>query len=160
MLDSHPGPVDRENPGFNAALERAYAQAMTRARTASSFPHYVWALRELSAAMNDGHVGVDVGVAEGNAYTWRFQWAGVVTALRGDAHVVTASEETAVPVGAVLLGCDGTPAEALAEDRVGRFMGRWSLRSRRAANSGQLLLPADNPWLATLGSCTFDVAGK
>jgi hypothetical protein len=80
--------------------------------------------------------------------------------LRGEAHVVTASDEAAVPVGAVLQGCDGTGAARLAEQRIGRFEGRWMLRSRRAAQSGQLFLPPENPWLPALRACTFLADGR
>ncbi|WP_066801242.1 S41 family peptidase [Sphingomonas soli] len=159
VMDSHPGPVNAEDPGFTARLDRAYARALDRARTAAAFPHYVWALRELTAAFDDGHVGVEAAQAEVNSYPWRYRWAGIVTALRGDAHVVVSSEEAAVPAGAVLERCDGQAADSLAADRIGRFSGRWVLRSRREANSGALLLPADNPWLPTIRTCSFAVKG-
>lgn len=159
LLDSHPGPVNAEDPGFVPMLDRAHARAIERARTASSFPHYVWALRELTAALDDGHVGVEAAPADVNAYPWRYRWAGISTALRGDRHVVVSSEEASVPVGAVLTKCDGVSADALAAERIGRFSGRWSLRSRREANSGVLLLPADNPWLAPIRTCSFTVNG-
>lgn len=160
VLDSHPGPVDKRNPGFKAMLERAYAQAMLRARTASSFGHYIWALREMTAAFDDGHVGVDGDFETVKNYPWSFTWPGFVTALRGGKHVVVSSEEAAVPVGAVLGGCDGIAADALAEQRIGHFAGRWSLRSRREAQSAQLFLPSPNPWLPVVRSCTFANGGK
>lgn len=160
VLDSHPGPVDRENPGFRTLLIRAYAQAITRAKTASSFAHYVWALRELSAAFDDGHVGIDADFEVTKTYSWSFNWPGFVTALRGNKHVVVASDEATVRVGATLIGCDGIAADLLAEKRIGHFAGRWGLRSRREAQSAQLFLPPQNPWLATVKACTFANGGK
>lgn len=161
LFDSHPGPKDSENPGFVPELQAAYAQAMARARTAKSFPAYMWALRELTAAMNDGHVGVETSAAEAEKYGWSYRWPGFVTALRGGRHVVVTSEGAgAPPLGAALEACDGTSADKLAAQRIGRFMGRWMLRSRREALSSQLFLSPENPWLAPLQSCVFSSGGR
>ena len=160
VIDSHPGPVDTENPGFKPMLDRAYAKAMARAKTATSFPHYVWALREFTAAFDDGHVGVDADSEASKNYPWAYIWPGFVTALRGEQHVVVSSDEASVPVGAALTGCGGIAADALAAQRIGNFAGRWSLRSRREAQSAQLFLPPQNPWLAKVKRCTFASGGK
>lgn len=161
VADSHPGPIDSENPRFNRVLAAAYARALLRARTTTSFPQYVWALREFGAAFDDGHVGVDGEAKAVNEFGWHYRWPGFATALRGGKTVVVVSEGAgAPPLGAELKACDGQPADALAAARIGHFMGRWMLASRREALSGQLFLPPENPWLAPIRACTFGVAGK
>ncbi len=158
VLDSHPGPIDAENPRFKPLLARAYAQALRRARTTTSFPEYVWALREFGAAFDDGHVGIDADAKAVADFAWQYRWPGFVTALRDGKTVVVGG--TGAPVGGTLIECDGKRAEALAAERIGHFMGRWMLRSRRVSLSGQLFLPPDNPWLAPIRSCTFLAGGK
>lgn len=120
VLDSHPGPVDPENPGFKEVLEAAHARAMKRAKTATSHAHHTWALNELSAAFDDGHLGINVPDAPGPR---AYRWAGFMTRVAGGRHVVSVSDEPAIPVGATLIECDGRDADALAAERVGRFFG-------------------------------------
>lgn len=156
VLDSHPGPVDPENPGFKAKLEAAHARATERARTATSHAHYTWALNELTAAFEDGHLGINVPDAPGPR---AYRWAGFMTRIAGGRHVVSVSDEPVIPVGATLIACDGRDADALAAERVGRFFGGWSLRSSRERMGGVLFMPSDNPWNAPLARCAFDVAG-
>lgn len=156
VLDSHPGPVDPENPGFRDVLDRAHARALERARTATSHAHYSWALNELTAAFDDGHLGINVPDAPGPR---PYRWAGFVTRVAEGRHVVSQSEEPGVPVGAAVIGCDGRDAGTLAAERVGRFHGGWHLRSRRELMSGELFMPSDNPWNAPLARCSFEAAG-
>jgi hypothetical protein len=160
ILESHPGPVDPENPAFNQRLEAAYRQAIRRAERTTSFPAYFWALREFTASFDDGHLGINPSPATADSYAWSFRWAGVVTSYRGGAQIVTHSELPEVPIGARLVECDGQSAEALAEMRIGRFTGRWMLASTREDSGAFMLLPPDNPWLPTLSSCTFESNGK
>lgn len=160
VLDSHPGPVDPENPAFPALLRRAHARALERARTATSFPAYAAALDELTATFDDGHLGITADPQAEARYAWSYQWPGFVTTLRDGKHVVAIASAGMPPVGATRVGCDGQTADQLAADRIGRFVGRWMLRSRREAQGGLLFLPPDNPWLTPLRACRFDVAGR
>jgi hypothetical protein len=73
VLDSHPGPVNVDNPGFKPLLERAYARAQERAKSTSSFAHYAWALRELTAAFDDGHVGVGADFDLFRDHPWKYR---------------------------------------------------------------------------------------
>lgn len=161
VLDSHPAPAGPEATAFVQRLDLAYAQVLRRASTSTSFAHYEWALAELTAAFDDGHLGIDPGERQVAAHPPTYRWPGFVTALRGQAHVVVHSEGPSTPaVGARLVACDGIGADALAADRIGRFEGRWMLRSRRIARSALLFLPFDNPWLKPVVRCRFEIDGR
>lgn len=156
VLDSHPGPVDPENPRFRETLERAHARALERARTATSHAHRFWALWELTAAFDDGHLGILTPDGPGPR---AYRWAGFVTRFAEGRHVVSHSEEPGIAVGSTVAACDGRDTTSLAAERVGRFHGKWNLRSHRERLSGSLFMPSDNPWNAPLARCTFERGG-
>ena len=159
VADSHPGPVNTRDPHFRSRLDAAYARALRRARTTRSYAQYSWALAELTSAFDDGHLGIMPDPKADADYPWAFSWPGFVTELAADGPRVIESEEDGVAVGALLIGCDGESVDRLAADRIGRFMGRWSLASRRRAQAATLFLPPDNPWLGTIRRCTFEQGG-
>lgn len=163
IRDSHPGPVDAENPGFNALLDGQLALALERAGTADSYEDWYFALQAFQAAFDDGHLRLGAWAPMGHA--WRMRWPGFLTGLRsgpeGDRHVVVFSPAgDGPPVGAELIGCDGRPAQALAAERVGRFVGRWSLRARRMAYAATLFVDQGNPYVPTPARCDFTVGGQ
>lgn len=159
VLDSHPGPVDPQNPSFRATLDKAHAQAMRRVARTRSYAGYSWALRELTATFDDGHLGIAPAPKPAGSSSPSLRWPGFATKYSAGRHRVTMSEVPAVPKGAVLVGCDGQDADMLAAERVGRFAGRWMLSATRANHGVYLFLPPDNPWLGTIARCTFDVGG-
>ena len=160
ILDSHPGPVDVENPGFNARLEAGLATALDRARTADSHEAWYFALQAYAASFDDGHLGLSDWAGMG--HVWTADWPGFLTGLRtgpdGERHEVVFSRDPAAPPeGAVLIGCDGRPAEALAGEIIGRGAGRWSLASRRAVFASTLFVDQHNPWVRRAEHCEFRV---
>jgi len=56
IADSHPGPVDPENPAFGPLLEAGLRTALTRAETADSYSDWYFALQEFASSFNDGHL--------------------------------------------------------------------------------------------------------
>lgn len=163
IADSHPGPVDVENPGFTAHLEAGLDRALDRARTADSYEHWYFALQEYAASFDDGHLGLKDWAPMGHA--WTAGWPGFLTGLRtgpeGERHeVVFRRDEAAPPLGAVLVGCDGRAAGALAAEVIGRGAGRWSMASRRAAYAGTLFVDQHNPWVRRPEQCEFRVEGE
>src|SRR5690606_11381898 len=79
----------------------------------------------------------------------------------GERHrVVFSRDPSAPPVGAALVSCDGRPADALAEEVVGRTAGRWSLRSRRISYAPTLFVDQTNPYVRRPDQCVFDVDGE
>ncbi|HZW16065.1 MAG TPA: peptidase S41 [Brevundimonas sp.] len=160
IADSHPGPVDVENPGFNARLDAGLALALQRAETADSYEHWYFAMQAFVASFDDGHLGLTDWAAMG--HRWTADWPGFLTGLRVDDgderhEVVFRQDEAAPPLGAVLVGCDGRPAEALAAETIGRGAGRWSMASRRAAYAGALFVDQHNPWIDRPEQCDFRV---
>ncbi|MBA4803690.1 MAG: hypothetical protein H2038_03450 [Brevundimonas sp.] len=163
IADSHPGPVDVENPGFTAHLEAGLALALERARTADSYEHWYFALQEYAASFDDGHLGLADWAGMG--HRWTADWPGFLTGIRtrpeGERHeVVFRRDEAAPPLGAVLIGCDGRDAGALAAEVIGRGAGRWSMASRRAAFAGTLFVDQHNPWVRRPEQCEFRVEGE
>ncbi len=159
IAESHPGPVDRENPGFNALLESGLKTALKRARTADSYEDWFFALKAYAASFDDGHLTLDDFQALG--HSWRPAWPGFLTSLRGGATTVVFNRDPAAPpVGARLIQCDGRGAEPLAAELIGSGAGRWSQQSRRASLAGQLFIDNGNPYVRRPSKCLFDVAGK
>lgn len=164
IADSHPGPVDSENPGFAAQLEGGLRTALARARSADSYEDWYFALNEYQASFDDGHLNLHAFAKLG--HEWRHRWPGFMTGLRADAEgreqhaVVFSRDASGPPLGAVLVQCDGRPADALASDFVGRGAGRWNLRSRRVNFAGVLFVDQGNPYVARPETCVFEVEGR
>lgn len=162
IADSHPGPVDAENPAFNQLLERGLGTAMSRAEAAHDYADWYFALQEYSASFDDGHLGLTNFQPMG--HVWSSQWPGFLTGLRaapgGDRQEVVFNRDSdAPPVGAVLVSCDGRSADALAEEMAGRAAGRWTLRSRRAIYAATVFIDQTNPYVRRPGHCLFAVDG-
>ena len=162
IADSHPGPVDAENPGFNALLEDGLRTALARAETADSYADWYFALQEYSSSFNDGHLSLSGYRPMG--HVWTSQWPGFLTGLhadeQGEQHrVVFSRDPAAPPAGAVLVSCDGRSAAALAEEMIGRAAGRWSLKSRRISYAPTLFVDQTNPYVRRPEQCVFAVDG-
>ena len=159
IVESHPGTVDKENPGFNALLAGARDTALARVADTRDAGGYWWAMREFQAAFDDGHVQM---VETGKWSVLPKRWPGFLTRFEGERQVVAANDGHAgsPPVGAVLVSCDGVPAEALARERLGRFAGRWKLEAQRADLGPRLFIDEGNPWIAPLRACVFAIDGR
>ncbi len=158
IADSHPGPVDRENPGFNALLESSFQAALARAKTADSYEDWYFALQAFAASFDDGHLSLSGYAPMG--HVWRAEWPGFLTGLRDGRHTVVFSRDPAAPpIGAVLRSCDGTGADAFAADFVGLGAGRWKLASRRAAYAATLFVDQKNPYVTRPSVCAFEIEG-
>lgn len=164
IAESHPGPVDTENPEFVSLLEGGLKTALERARTADSYQHWYYALSEYQASFNDGHLNLHDFAKMGHVLPRR--WPGFITGLQIDPNgaeqhaVLLSREPDGPPEGAVLIECDGRSADVLAADVVGRAAGRWNLRSRRVNFAGALFLDWGNPYAARPQTCVFDVEGR
>ncbi len=159
IADSHPGPVDPENPGFHALLDGGLQTALTRAGTARNYEDWYFALQAYSASFDDGHLGLSEFAPMG--HEWRRRWPGFVTVLRGDhAEVAFSQGGERPPVGARLISCDGRDADAVAAELLGQGAGRWSLRSRRVAMSASLFVDYHDPYVTLPQACVFEVGGR
>ena len=159
IADSHPGPVDPENPGFRALLDGGLQTALDRAGTAQTYEDWYFGLQAYSASFDDGHLGLSQFAPMG--HEWRRRWPGFLTNLRGDhAEVAFSQGGERPPVGARLISCDGRDADALAAELLGQGAGRWSLRSRRVAMSASLFVDYHDPYVTLPQVCEFEVDGR
>jgi len=160
MIDSHPGVYDTLNPQFRARLDDGLATALERAKTTTTAGGWWWALRSYVAAFEDGHV--QIGITQPN-YGFPTRWPGFLTVYRGADQVVAdrdAIDASAPPLGARLIDCDGVSGDALAEQRVGQFRGRWFLESQHVYYGDWTFLDAQNPWITDMRQCRFEADGK
>lgn len=159
VIDSHPGVHDALNPQFRARVDAGLAQALERARATTDAGGYWWAMRAFAASFQDGHLAIALKPQGGLPV----RWPGFLTAYRGDDQVVADRDDQdadAPPLGARLVDCDGTPAQALAERRVGEYRGRWFLEAQRASNGDWMFMNANNPWAPEMRECRFQVGGQ
>jgi hypothetical protein len=158
ILESHPGPVDRENPGFSKWLEGGYREALARARRARSHGAYVATLRRYAAGFRDGHLQLVPTVVPAQA-----RWPGFVVALKQGRYVVASVEQGAAglpPVGAELLSCDGVPAAQLFERTVWPTVTGPDVEGKRVASVPRLLQDEGDPEVALPKACEVRVDGQ
>jgi hypothetical protein len=159
MIDSHPGVHDPLNPAFKPRLEEGLTIALERARTTTDAGGWWWALRAYVASFEDGHVGINITQPN---YGFPTRWPGFLTIYRGADQVVAdrdAGDAATPPLGARLIDCDGVAAEALAEQRIGQFRGRWFLEAQRTLYGDWQFLSAQNPWIGEMRQCRFEADG-
>ncbi len=155
IADNHPGPYNKLDPGFARRNDAGLALALRRAATVRDYPGYLWAMRGYVASFNDGHVALDLD----QPAALPIRWPGFLTGFDGTGRqvVMTRADDAPLPLGAVLVSCDGIDAEHLAARNVGAFRGRWELVSQRATNGGRLFLDAANPYIKRPARCRFKV---
>lgn len=159
ILADHPGPVNAADPGFGARERTAYATLLARAQRVRDFPGYLWTMRGYTASFDDGHV--QFSTQKGSPLLTA-RWPGFLTGLdpRGRQVVMTRADDAAVPLGAVLDGCDGVAADPLLARNVGAFTGRWSMLATRRSRAGRLFVDTGNPFIPRPATCRFRIAGK
>jgi len=159
IVDSHPGVHDALNPAFRPRLEQGLTVALDRAKTTTDAGGWWWALRAYVASFEDGHV--QIGMTQ-DGFNFQTRWPGFLTVYRGADQVVADRDEADAatpPLGAKLIDCDGVAAEALAEQRIGQFRGRWFLGAQRALYGDWQFLSAQNPWVGEMSQCRFEADG-
>jgi hypothetical protein len=159
LLEDHPGAApEAGDPAFRARLEAGYAAALRRAAAVRSPEGYVATMAAFATSMADKHIWSRPLVQTLD----RAEWAGILIVRRGTKWVVGSDEEAAdgPPLkGAVLLSCDGIPADRLAEERLGTYRAVWSVEAQRVQRAAWLLLDDGNPFLVRPKSCLFGQAG-
>lgn len=158
ISDSHPGPVDADNPAFRSLLEGGLDTALQRAGTARTYEDWYFAIGEYAASFDDAHLYL--GNFKPNPQAWRMAWPGFLTVQRSDANVVSyVRDPAAPPIGAELISCDDRPAEVFATEFVGAGVGRWNLQARREMFSNTLFVDQTNPYVRRASTCVFKVNG-
>ncbi|WP_395613253.1 hypothetical protein [Allosphingosinicella sp.] len=156
---NHPGIFNGSDPGFRRLNDEQLRIALGRAATARTYAAHFYALREYVAAFNDGHLDLGAfGASPGDDS----HWPGFLTAYGadGEQRVAVRADDGPLPLGARLVGCDGRSAEQVLAENVGRFAGRWMLRSQRMDWGRALFADDGNPYARRPQRCTFAVDGQ
>lgn len=159
IATSHPGPVNPNDPNFAAQNDAQLALALRRAKSASSFEHYFYAMQRYAASFNDGHLIYGVW---GSTPDQVRRWPGFLTRYdaNGNQHVFVSKSWSGVRTGARLLSCDGRDANSVAHDRTGSRVGRWNLAAQRQLFGAMTFLDTGDPYAAPINSCVFKQAEK
>ena len=154
LRDNHPGPPDPESRRFAAWLEEGRSIALSNARLASSQADYWRAVRGYTNGFRDGHIWFGVSDAT-------FQWPGFLTRKDADGRtrVTINSGALQVPLGAQLMGCDGSNVDALLQRLVNPYRWNADIPHERDAASVFLFAPlADDPLRPR--KCQFTAQGR
>lgn len=154
ILANHPGPADPLNRDFRTWLDDGFAASVAKAREATTFGGYVYALRHYGAGFRDGHLNYSATVERP-----RFAWPGFLVELRGGKYVVGAAENDASlpPAGSELLDCDGRAPRQIAEQDVWPYTMGPMIESRWPVVASALLLDRGNPWAPRAKECRFRI---
>ena len=159
IVANHPGPVNAADRNFARHNDAQLALAMRRARTARTYADYFFALRWYAASFNDGHLAL----GSPHSTPWDgAAWPGFLTNYDsyGVQRVVVRADDAPLPLGAMLIGCDGRSADRLAAEIVGQMEGRWMLESQRRELGGALFESTGNRYVHRPVRCTFKVDGR
>lgn len=151
--------VDRDSAGMRRWLEAGRAEAERDLSKVTDGRSYYYVLARYVGGFRDGHIGL--GLTKGAVKGRMPDWPGFAMTWRNDHYEVgwvqPGTEAEAPPVGAILVGCDGQSAEALAEKRLDTLFGNLKLDAERSATAFQLLRDYHYPVLAPT-ACTFRTA--
>ena len=162
LRENHPGPVDPENPGFQDWYRRGFANALERAQRAKDFAGYFFSINYYMAGFRDGHLGalverhLEEHLAEGRLSR---RWPGFLVGYDAGVFTVRHAEVGAASrpaVGDRLIACDGRPANDLAQDIIGDYVGLWFLPGERSLLGPLLLIDEENPFVRMPRRCTFE----
>lgn len=153
----HPGAIDTQNPAFRISLDEGLQAALSMAQDVTDQGGLLWGLRAYAARFDDAHLTARLSA---DAPRLSQRWPGFLTAYRGGRYVVATKDNMASPqgppIGAVLVDCDGRPAETFARDRLAPFFGRWFLESQKVETAPWLFRDAMNPWAPPPARCRFE----
>ncbi|WP_188945884.1 S41 family peptidase, partial [Polymorphobacter multimanifer] len=147
---NHPGPHNQLDPGFPARLDAALAGALQRAGSVRTPGGYMFAMREMVARFNDGHMYIGFN----DTLDVQGQWPGFIAAYRDGALVVRHAEAgTGMAIGDRILGCDGRNPEALLAELVAPWRGGWDLVAERERHGWRVFHDYGNPWVKRPARC-------
>lgn len=158
MLESHPGPVDSENPGFMKQAQAAFDHAMKLAAEVNDEAGYDYVLLAYSAGFRDGHFVVfPKRLNEGDVDTY---WPGMIPAWRADTVRIAYTDPKENKFqNATLISCDGRLAEPLILNNVFQFdTGKPEQEAYWAQQSFKLFLDQGNPLIKRPKQCVFKLA--
>jgi hypothetical protein len=122
ILAAHPGAIDAQNPGFRAAAQAAYSEALASIARVDNYDSALSAVRTYVTSFQDGHLSYS---DERRPRTATAPFAGWRIDYRDGKFLVAATVANwpapQPAPGAQLLACDGKPALALYEQQVAPF---------------------------------------
>ena len=158
---AYPGMVDPDNPGFAPRWTQAAEAARSRATQVADAGGWRATVFALAHAARDAHVAL----AETAPPPTR-RWAGIALERRGDAYVArrpaegTPGVDARVDDGAVLVSCDGEPADAALRRRVHGWISDWEIPAFRSMYASSVFVDRGNPFAPTPIRCVFDHQGE
>jgi hypothetical protein len=89
------------------------------------------------------------------------RWAGIIVSKRGDAWIVSDTEEAQSAVlGAALVSCDGDDVQELAGKNLGGFRADWSVGAQQTQSAPWLFGDEGNPFITRPKACVFERSGQ
>ncbi len=150
LLENTPGSVVGVDPMFRDRIARAYDQAREDASKVTSPAGYRFTLERFVETFQDNHLRIDFRDPT------PAQWPGFMVGYRhGRFRIIVTENPRADPIGAVLIGCDHVFAKTMAQQDLGRYVGRWSVPAARRAVAPYLLVDQGNPFVARPTRCVF-----
>lgn len=156
LAANHPGPVDPRSDVYRRRLEEGLQAAKAQATTARNYSDYTRAVRRFVNGFRDGHIG-----ARFLLVSERLSWPGFLVDRDADGkiRVLAAAEDSNVPRGAELMGCDGTTTEQLMKERLDPYYWNADIPHERWDSLPKLFQfePADT--YGRMASCSFVIGG-
>ena len=160
---NHPGPFNPRDPGFTKSLDAALAAALARAATVTTPGGYMFAMREMVASFNDGHMYIGFN----DKLDVPGAWPGFIAAYADGAFTVrhaapgVVAPGVATPaIGDRILGCDGRSPDALLAELVAPWRGGWSLVANRERQGWRAFHDYGNPWVKRPVTCRFATGAR
>jgi hypothetical protein len=159
---NHPGPHNTNDPLFKDRLDSALNKALERANSVGTPGGYMFAMREMVASFNDGHMYIGFN----DKLDVTGEWPGFVAAYSDGNFIVryastdgkSGLEKPAV--GERIVECDGRSPQQLLAELVAPWRGGWSLEANRERQGWRVFHDYGNPWVKRPVSCRFEGAGK
>jgi hypothetical protein len=155
FAQNHPGMFNKLDPGFPERLKMARRRGLELAAHADDEAGLEVSLEVFSAELRDGHAAAFANPPSRP----EMRWPGFVSAWRGNALFVFASEIPEITSGAKVLGCDGVDTRSLILRNVFAFdggqdeSGQWWVKARN------LFLDDQSPAVKRPIRCRFSIHG-
>lgn len=153
--------VKRDSALFRRWIDEGLRQARADLPKVMDGHGYYYVIQGYVGGFRDSHIQWGPNRASGISLR-AFSWPGFVLGYRNGGYEVAFRAPDALeapPAGARLIGCDGKPAEALAQAH-DRYDGNFQLESVRHSRAVSLLLERGNPFVSHPNTCSFRVEGR
>ena len=160
LAANHPAPAVQgaASQGFRAWLDSGLQEALGLASRVNSGDSHAYLLRYYAGGFRDSNIRVSP-TFEGMGPYFGISWPGFTTGWRDGRYVVTyvkAGTRNAPRVGDVVTGCNLTPIEEFARDKLDRWEGNLETEAGRVTSAPYLMWNRNNPFTTGVPSqCSF-----